>query len=196
MTTSRPAGRRRALVALPLAAVVLAGCAADPRVELRDLVEDVTAAANDRDAAGLRRAVDALIAEVEKQRRDGVLGPTEASRLLDLARQVGDDAKLIEQAPPPPSPTASPSAPPSPSPTSASPSPSPTRSPSPSPSPTPKPTPSEEPEPSPEPSPEPTPLITLTPSPVASAPPSASPSPAQARPTGGPSASPSPAADG
>ncbi len=137
--------RRRALLALPLAVLLLAGCAANPRTDVRDLVADLIAAANDGDAAAVRSAADALIAEVESQRTE--LGETEANALLDLARQVQADAGLLEQAPPPPPP---PSGSPTPSPSRTSASPTPSRSPSRSPSPSPT---EEEPEPSQQPSP-------------------------------------------
>lgn len=186
-------GRRRAAAGVSLAVMLLAGCASDPRADLRDRVADVIAAANDGDPDAVRRTAEALISEVQAQATTGDLGGTEANALLELARQVQADAALLEPPPPPPPPSPTPSASPTPS---RSPSPSPSRSPSPSPSPTPEPEPTEEPEPSQPPPPSsPAPIVSI--SPVASSSPSASPSRAQAGPPAKPgkkSPSPSPRA--
>ena len=171
---------RSAAVVLPLLAVLLAGCASDPRAELRDAVADAIEEANDGDASGLRGALSNLRAEIDSQVRDGDLPAAEASRLLAIVQQLEADAALLEE-PEEPSPSPSPS--PTPEETEEEPSPTP----SPSPTPTeeeeePEPTPEPEPEPTEEPAPEPTEIL---PSPVATSPePAASTSPAQAgRPT-------------
>ena len=98
--------RSRALLALPLALALLTGCASGGENELRDLVDQATAQANDRDADGLRRTADALIAEVQDQIRSSELGSTQGDALLDLAQRLKRNADLIEEAEPPPSPSA------------------------------------------------------------------------------------------
>lgn len=86
----------------PLAAVVggaalsgllLAGCSADPREEIRALVEDVTAQANERDADGVRSAVDELVVAVDSAVAAGDLPEAEAAEIRSaaLAVQAGAD---------------------------------------------------------------------------------------------------------
>jgi hypothetical protein len=88
---------RLVLAGLPLLAGGLAGCAGDAQDPVRDMVVDVTAAANERDAGALRDAVDDLLAELDAQVDRGELTSAEAGRLGDLARQVQADADLIDQ---------------------------------------------------------------------------------------------------
>ena len=146
---------RSALWLVPVAALVLTGCSAEPRAELRSDVEAITLAANDRDADALREEVEDLLSTIRSQIGSGELDRAEGERLRVIALRIADQAGLLE---PEPSPE------PSPSPTEESPSPSPSpteESPSPEPSPT-----EEEPEESPEPEPteeEPSPLLEISP---------------------------------
>lgn len=88
--------RAPAAVVLAAALVGLSGCAGSGD-EVRDLLADITVAANDRDADALRSAADDLIDELASQRAAGELGPAEADRLTQLAQQVRADADLIDQ---------------------------------------------------------------------------------------------------
>ena len=90
--------RGRTLLVAPVFGVLLAGCATDGRAQVRDAVEGVTAAANERDADGVRDAVDDLLAELDSQVASGELQSPEAARVAALARQVRDSAALVDQA--------------------------------------------------------------------------------------------------
>ena len=145
---------RSALWLVPVAALVLTGCSAEPRAELRSDVEAITLAANDRDADAVREEVEDLLSTIRSQIGSGELDRAEGERLRAIALRIAEQAVVLE---PEPSPS------PSPSPTEESPSPSPSpteESPSPEPSPT-----EEEPEESPEPEPteEPSPLLEISP---------------------------------
>ena len=91
--------RRPGPVGLPLALVLvalLAGCAGGGRADVRDGVEAVTAAANARDAEGVRDAVDDLLALLDRQVSAGELTSPEAARIAAAARQVRDSAALVD----------------------------------------------------------------------------------------------------
>ena len=89
--------RLRLLLAAAVLAVPLTACAAnDPTAQVRDRVAAVTAAANARDADGLRGAVDDLLGLLDAQRRSGDLTPEEAARIAAAARQVQDAAALVD----------------------------------------------------------------------------------------------------
>jgi hypothetical protein len=89
--------RRAAAGAGALAAVVLlTGCAADPRAELRAAVEGITADANDRDADGVRRGVDDLLGRIDSAERDGAATPQEAAVMRDRALAVQAAADSID----------------------------------------------------------------------------------------------------
>lgn len=171
----------RRLLLLPVLALALTACAADPEATLRGDVEDVVLAANSNDADGVRDAVDDLLSTIREQVGSGELPPQRGRELRELALAVQASAGALD---PEPSPEPSPSTEPSPS---EEPSPSPEPSPSEEPSPSPEPSPSEEPspEPSPEESDEPSITDPLSPSPAAaqSSPAAAQSSPAAASPS-------------
>jgi outer membrane murein-binding lipoprotein Lpp len=146
----------RRVVLAALAALLLAGCASSPQADLNRALTTVTERANAQDSAGLRAAVDDLIALVNRQSGSD-LPLDEADRIRADAQRVLASAALLD----------APVVTPTPSRTTASPTPS--RTPSATPSATPSPTPSATPSPSPSPSPSPT----RSPAPTAS--PSASP---------------------
>lgn len=153
---------------LPVAALVLTGCSAEPQAQVRADVEAITLAANDRDADAVREEIEDLLATLRAQVANNEIARAEADRIRAIVARIRESAALLE-------PEESPSP---------SPSPSPEESPSESPSPSPEPSPTEEPSPSPEPSPtedddeeeSPEPILDL--SPAAS---ESSPSPAAAR---------------
>ena len=168
---------RRLAVVLPIGALLLTGCSAEPRAQLRGDVEAITLAANDRDADAVREEVEDLLSTLRAQVANNEIDRAKAERLRAIALRIAESAGVLE---PEPSPS------PVPSPTAE-------ESPSPSPSPSPEPSPTEEPSPSPEPSPteddepaeeSPEPILEI--SPAAS---ESSPSPAAAR---SPAASPQP----
>lgn len=76
-----------------LSALLLSGCATDPRDEIRALVEDVTVEANELDADGVRTAVDDLVVTVDSAVAAGDLPADEgeALRAAALAVQAGAD---------------------------------------------------------------------------------------------------------
>ena len=117
-------------------ALLLTGCAADVRGELRKEVADITEAANDGDADGVRREVEDLQGALDDAVRSGELTSPEAAEIAAIAASVRDRAALLEEAEPEPAPD----------PTSATPSPAATTR-----SPSPEPTPEETEEPTPEP---------------------------------------------
>ena len=82
--TRRPA----ALAGVALSALLLSGCASDPRTELRSLVETITAEANDRDAAGVRSAVEDLLRRLDEAVRAGDLTEAEAATVRERALAV------------------------------------------------------------------------------------------------------------
>lgn len=86
----------RALVALPLAAALLAGCGADAAAERRELVAELTQAANDRDADAVRERAEALVQVVADQREREELSPEQADRLIALAESVRRNADVVD----------------------------------------------------------------------------------------------------
>jgi hypothetical protein len=132
--------RRSAALGLTVAATLLvSGCAADVRGELRRDVSRITDEANARDAEGVRRGVDRLLDRLPGAVDSGEVSSAEAARIAELARLLRDRADLLEPEQEP-EPTEEPTREPAPT----------TAPPSPSPSP-PPPAPSPEPEPEPEP---------------------------------------------
>ena len=86
----------RALVALPLAAALLAGCGTDPAAERRDLVAELTQAANDGDAEAVRERAAALVQVVADQREREELSGEQAARLTALAESVRENADVVD----------------------------------------------------------------------------------------------------
>lgn len=126
------------LLAVPLALLLLTGCASSPETEVREGVRDVIAAANDQDADAVRSAVDDLLSTLRTQVGSGELTDAEAAPVRDAARRILDGVAALEvEETPSPTPT-----------------PEQTESPTPSPTPTPTPEPTESPTPTPEPTPE------------------------------------------
>jgi hypothetical protein len=84
---------RSALLPVLVSAGLLAGCGGDPRADLRGLVEGITLEANDRDADGVRRGVEDLLAHLDDAVASGDLSESEAAALRDqaLALQAGAD---------------------------------------------------------------------------------------------------------
>lgn len=79
-----------------LSGLLLAGCAADPREEIRALVEDVTAEANERDADGVRTAVAELVVAVDNAESAGDLPEAEADAIREAALAVQEGADEID----------------------------------------------------------------------------------------------------
>ena len=91
---------RSSRVGVPLGLVVaglLSGCAGSDRTDVRNGVEAVTAAANARDADGVREAVDDLLAVLDRTVPGGELTSSEAARIAAAARQVRDSADLVDE---------------------------------------------------------------------------------------------------
>lgn len=171
----------RALWLVPALALTLTACGSNPASELRADVEAVTLAANDRSAAGVRDAVDELLATIRAQVASNELDRAEGERLRAIALRIAEQAGLLEPSPSP-SPVEEQTEEPSPEP-----EPSPEE-----PSPEPEPSPEEEeeePEPSPqEQEPEPEQSVEVVVPPVEESPPSA-----QSQTGAAPSAEPTPA---
>ncbi len=168
----------RARWLVPVLALTLTGCGADPQSALRADVEAVTDAANAGSAAGVRDAVEELLSTIRAQVASRDLDRAEGERLRTIALRIEQEAALLEPTAPSPSPveqdTEEPAPEPEPSPEE--------EEPEPSPSPV-----EEEPEPSPQvEEPDPAPSEVELP-PVEESPPSAQSQSA-------PSAEPSPAA--
>lgn len=116
----------RSLWLVPVLALTLTACGADPVADRRANVAAVIAAANDGDAAGLRDEVSRLRATIRAQVASGELDRAEGERLNAIALRVLELAGLLEQAPPP-SPTPQEEEPePTPTPEEEEPEPSPT----------------------------------------------------------------------
>ncbi|MFP5219056.1 MAG: hypothetical protein ACLGIG_04865 [Actinomycetes bacterium] len=92
MTLARPV----AISGSVLSALLLAGCAEDPRGEIRALVEDVTVEANERDADGVRTAVDELVVTVDSAVAAGDLPESEAAVIRSAALAVQEGADEID----------------------------------------------------------------------------------------------------
>ena len=94
-------GVRRLAPALLLGAVLLGGCgSSSPADELRSKVSAVTDAANNRDAAALRSAVDDLLATAKLQHDTGKLDLGRYRRIQFYAGRVKADAAPVRTAPP------------------------------------------------------------------------------------------------
>lgn len=87
----------RALLSLPLAALLLTACGVDPAAERRELVQGITEAANAGDEAGLRAQADSLLQLLERQVADDELPAEEADRLRALAAKVKAGADLLDE---------------------------------------------------------------------------------------------------
>ena len=81
---------------VPVAALLLTGCAADPADDRRALVAAVTEAANAGDADRLRDEADQLVETVTAQQERQDVSAEEASRLIALAQSVRDNADVID----------------------------------------------------------------------------------------------------
>lgn len=79
-----------------LSGLLLTGCAADPRDEIRALVEDVTTEANARDADGVRTAVADLVVAVDNAESAGDLPEAEAQAIREAALAVQEGADEID----------------------------------------------------------------------------------------------------
>jgi outer membrane biosynthesis protein TonB len=126
-------------VAVPVALLLLTGCASSPEAEVREGVRDVIAAANDQDADAVRGAVDDLLSTLRTQVGSGELTDAEAAPVRDAALAIRNSVVALEvEETPSPTPTPEPTASPTPSPTP-TPTPEETESPTPTPEPTPEP---------------------------------------------------------
>ena len=88
---------RRLAAAVVVGVLLLSGCGSDVRGELRDAVADVTAEANNRDADGVRRAVDVLLGRVSQARADGAISAEEAGNIERIALAVQQKADLVDR---------------------------------------------------------------------------------------------------
>jgi colicin import membrane protein len=86
-----------AVLSAGLAGVLLTGCAADPKAELRASVESITADANDRDARGVRDGVADLLRRIDDAERAGDLTAAEAATMRDRAAAVQAAADSIDE---------------------------------------------------------------------------------------------------
>ena len=77
---------RLRLLVLPVALLVLSGCASSPETEVRDGVNAVLAAANDEDPDAVRTAVDELLTTLREQVGSGDLTAAEAEPVRALVR--------------------------------------------------------------------------------------------------------------
>lgn len=85
----------RALLALALGAGLLTGCGAQED-RVRGLVETITVAANQRDAAGVRTGVDDLLTELDAAVRAGDLSAQQAAAVRERAVAVRAGADAID----------------------------------------------------------------------------------------------------
>lgn len=88
----------RGLVALPLTALLLAGCGTDPADERAAAVARLTEAANARDADGVRTRAQQLAAMLAAQRESGALPAADGDRLLALVERIRVGADMIDEA--------------------------------------------------------------------------------------------------
>ena len=90
--------RPQALIGLPLAALLVAGCASsDPVAERREVVATLTEAANTGDADAVRRHADGLLELLERQLEGEQVDAAEAERLTALAQSVRTNADAIDE---------------------------------------------------------------------------------------------------
>lgn len=90
----RPA---RALLPLPLAALLLTACGVDPAAERRELVHGITVSANAGDEDGVRAQVESLLQLVERQVADEELSAEQADRLRALVERVRTGADVLDE---------------------------------------------------------------------------------------------------
>ena len=94
--------RRSRLAALPVAwvlggALLLSACSTpSPQAQLHDALNRVIVEANERDAAGLRTAVEDLLAVVQELRNAGKIPQTRYDNLKRFAEAVFADADLVD----------------------------------------------------------------------------------------------------
>lgn len=87
----------RRAVAAALTVLALAGCGtAGSRVDLRAEVQQITAQANARDAAGVRTGVDSLLRRIDAAVASGQLSSADAARLRATAQSVRTAADTID----------------------------------------------------------------------------------------------------
>jgi hypothetical protein len=86
----------RAVPAVLVTALLLAGCGTDERDELRALVEGITLEANDGDADGVRRGTEDLLARLDDAVASGALSSDEAALLRDRAQALRAGADEID----------------------------------------------------------------------------------------------------
>ena len=87
----------RALLPLPLAALLLTACGVDPAAERRDLVLGITDAANAGDEDGVRAQATSLLQLLERQVADEELPAAEAERLGALVERVQAGADVLDE---------------------------------------------------------------------------------------------------
>lgn len=86
-----------ALASLPVAALLLSGCAADPADDRRAQVAAVIDAANAGDADRLRDEAGRLVETVTAQQERQDVAADEADRLITLAEAVRTNADVIDE---------------------------------------------------------------------------------------------------
>ena len=92
--------RRALAAAMLLGAVLLGGCgSSSPADELRSKVAAVTDAANNRNANGLRSAVDDLLSTAKLQHDTAKLDLGRYRQIQTYARRVRADADLLDRPP-------------------------------------------------------------------------------------------------
>lgn len=87
----------RRAVLLPLALALLAGCASDPKSELRADAEAAIEAANERDADGVREHAQSLERTVARLAEDDELTDARAASLTALAASLQTSADVIDE---------------------------------------------------------------------------------------------------
>lgn len=87
----------RALLSLPLAALLLTACSVDPAAERREIVLGITEAANAGDEDGVRAQAESLLQLVERQVADEELSAEQADRLRALAEKVRTGADVLDE---------------------------------------------------------------------------------------------------
>jgi chromosome segregation ATPase len=85
------------LAALPVVALLLVGCGADPAADRRSQVAAVIEAANSGDADRLRDEADRLVETVTAHQERQDVAADEATRLIALAEAVRTNADAIDE---------------------------------------------------------------------------------------------------
>ena len=85
-----------AVVAVVVSGALLTGCGTDERGELRALVEGITLEANDRDADGVRRGTEELLARLDDAVASGAVSEEEAALLRERAEALQAGADEID----------------------------------------------------------------------------------------------------